>query len=303
MMQTKENPARTTLGIQDLGSQLTASILAHHGVAVTVPPTGKYFRFNDKGRMGSGGPLWAFFDGLNAVHGDWRTGESHVITNEDIDPAKAAEARRKADEAKRQYEKERRAKQAQVAAKCRDEWPMLLPAEPNHPYLVAKQVLAHNLRQKDNALVVPLSDDDRLVNFQTILPDGAKRFRSGGRITGCYHPIGTITPDDPLLICEGWATGAALHEATGYAVACSMNAGNLLPVCGAFRRRYPAQKIVVTADNDHRNPAKGLPNTGLDKGQEAARLIGAGLIWPNFNEGDEGTDYNDWLRDGGSIAL
>lgn len=305
MMQTKESPALGTLGSRgSLDSHLTASIVAHHGVTVTVPATGERIRFDDKGRMGRG-PLWAINLGTVGIHGDWREGKPWhlVFPDGEHDPAKAEEARRRADEAKRQYEKERREKQTQVAAQCRAEWPALPLAEPSHPYLVAKQVQPHTLRQRGNALVVPLSDGERMVNFQTIQPDGAKRFRRGARLTGCYHPMGTISPDKPLLICEGFSTGASLHEATGLPVACAMNAGNLLPVCESFRRRYPSQPIVVAADTDHVKEAQGKGNAGLTKAREAARFIGAGVIWPPFNEDDQGTDFNDWLRAGGSIEV
>jgi len=301
MRQAKENPARQTLGTQSLGYKLSASILAHHGVSVTVPATGKYVRFNDKGRMGSG-PLWAYCDGIHGAHGDWRSGESVVVSMEDeLDPTQAAEARRRTEEAKRQYEQERKERQEQTAAKCHTEWPTLSPADPKHPYLVVKCIQSHNIRQAGTSLVIPLSDGDRLVNWQTIGPDGFKRFRSGGRITGCYSPLGTITSGKPLLICEGWATAASLHETTGLPVAAAMNAGNLLPVCESFRRRYRAQRIVVAADNDHVRESQGKGNAGLTKGREAARFIGAGLIHPPAEQGI--SDFNDWLRAGGSVEL
>ena len=39
-----------------------------------------------------------------------------------------------------------------------------------------------------------------------------------------------------LVICEGFATGASIHEATGHAVAVAFNAGNLQAVAVALRK-------------------------------------------------------------------
>jgi len=61
---------------------------------------------------------------------------------------------------------------------------------------------------------------------------------------GLFHAIGDATLDE-LIICEGYATGASLHEATGFQVLCAMSAGNLLPVAQAVRNADPKK-------NNHR---------------------------------------------------
>ena len=52
-------------------------------------------------------------------------------------------------------------------------------------------------------------------------------------MSGCYLLIGK--PDGALCIVEGYATGASIREAAGYAVAVAFNAGNLLPVARTLR--------------------------------------------------------------------
>ncbi len=74
-----------------------------------------------------------------------------------------------------------------------------------------------------------------------------------------------------ILVCEGYATGASLHAATGHYVAAAMNAGNLKPVALALRSKYPAAHISIMADNDSHLD----PNIGLVKAHEAAAAIGA----------------------------
>ncbi len=78
--------------------------------------------------------------------------------------------------------------------------------------------------------------DGKTWSMQTIAPDGAKRFTPGGRVRGCYYSIGK--PAGVLVVAEGFATGASIHEATGCAVAVAFNAGNLKAVAeGRFTSR------------------------------------------------------------------
>jgi putative DNA primase/helicase len=90
-----------------------------------------------------------------------------------------------------------------------------------------------------------------LHSLQTITPAGDKRFLFGGMVKGCYHSIGK--PAGLLIVCEGYATGASIHECTGHAVAVAFNAGNLEPVAVALRAKYLALKIIIAADDDHRH--------------------------------------------------
>ena len=168
-------------------------------------------------------------------------------------------------------------------------WATAVPASPMHPYLIAKGVQAHTLRQAGWALVVPLFDMHGLLwNVQRIMPDGGKRFRPG-RAGGLYSPIGDLTNPTLLLICEGWATGATLHEESGHPVLCAMNAGNLLPVAKAARAAWPAADLVVCADNDRKTEG----NPGLTAATAAAKAVGARLAVPEFTEGAPGSDFND----------
>jgi putative DNA primase/helicase len=98
------------------------------------------------------------------------------------------------------------------------------PAE--HPYLAKKRLPGIGIRQLDCTLLVPLRDEQgELWNVQRIRADGEKRFLRGGRVRGLSCALGD--PTDEVIICEGWATGAALHESTGKHVYCAMTAANL----------------------------------------------------------------------------
>ncbi|NMF98325.1 toprim domain-containing protein [Aromatoleum toluolicum] len=184
---------------------------------------------------------------------------------------------------------ERRAEHEARANDARAEWVRAHPANPAHPYLVAKAVKPHNLRQIRHALIVPLYDAYGLLwNVQRIQANGSKRFRTG-RAGGLFSPIGELANVARLLICEGWATGATLHEESGHPVLCAMNAGNLPPVAMAARTAWPGAELVICADNDRHTPG----NPGVTKATEAAKATGARLIVPEFPEGADGSDYND----------
>lgn len=162
-----------------------------------------------------------------------------------------------------------------------------------HPYLKAKGVKAHHLRQMRGAvLLIPLIYDGKLVNLQTIRPDGAKLFLKGGRVKGCYSPIGDIREGQTLYVCEGWATGATLHEQTGQPVVCAMNANNLTPVAVTMRERFGDSVNLVIAGDDDRQTAN---NPGRSAANRAAREAGALVVFPEWPDDAPLTltDFND----------
>jgi putative DNA primase/helicase len=184
-------------------------------------------------------------------------------------------------------ETERHTKARKVAA-----W-ILERAKPvtTHTYLTAKGVQPHGeLRQYRGALVLPLRDaKGELDSLQFIGADGTKRFLSGGRIVGCFFTVAD-KPEIPLAICEGYATGASIFEASGFAVVCAMNCGNLLAASKALREKFPSREIIIAADDDKLTDG----NPGLTKATEAAKTIHAKLAVPQFKDiSTKPTDFND----------
>jgi len=271
---------------------------AMHKAGITPPdriePDGALHRFHVEGdRAGSlNGWYLLHLDGRAAgAFGSWKTGawskwaadsgrEFHADREAFAAMIEAARAKAKA---------ERRAEHEARAIEARREWSRTVAPDPAHPYLLAKSVKPHNLRQLGAWLIVPLVDAYGLLwNVQRIVPDGVKRFRPG-RAGGLFSPIGDLTDPARLLICEGWATGATLHEETGHPVLCAMNAGNLLSVAQAARMAWPGAGLVICADNDRRTAG----NPGVTAATAAAKATGAKLIVPEFPEGASGTDFND----------
>ena len=76
-----------------------------------------------------------------------------------------------------------------------------------------------------------------------------------------------------IIIAEGYATAATLHEVTGHCAVMAVDAGNLRPVAEALRALYPSTRLVVAADNDRHTEG----NPGVKKATAAAEVFKAGM--------------------------
>ena len=82
-----------------------------------------------------------------------------------------------------------------------------------------------NERQKSIAgmLIVPVHGaDGKLASLQLIQPDGAKMFLPNGKMDAGHFAVGDVNKPGPLLIAEGYATAATVHELTGSARGCRL---------------------------------------------------------------------------------
>lgn len=232
-------------------------------------------------------------DGIaSGAFGSWKTGDSHTWSSRKLaDPLEAQLIAHRIERAKEQREADQARRHIATASYAVRLWSEARPADLDHPYLSRKRVAAHHLRQQGDVLLVPLFADGGLCNLQRIGTDGTKRFLYGGRVKATYSPIGVLEPGQQLYLCEGWATGATLHEATGAAVACAMNAGNLLPVDLKLRQRHPDVELIVAGDDDRQTAG----NPGRTAANQAAAVLGCGMVFPAF-PGDaplELSDFND----------
>jgi putative DNA primase/helicase len=232
------------------------------------------------------------------------------------------EAKRQADEAA--Y----RAVADKVAELARRLWDGA--SEQGHsPYLTRKGVQGHGVRyQADGTLLVPVRNAaGALQSLQTIAPekpsDGKpeKRFLRDGRKAGLWHWIGqapaaraepsadacTVNAFPVLLLAEGYATGASVHEATGYPLAVCFDAGNLAAVAKVLRALYPAALLVMCGDDDLATQARTGENPGRKKATAAARATNtdtgrAVAVFPAALP-DGGSDFNDMHQHAGLDAV
>ena len=171
------------------------------------------------------------------------------------------------------------------------------------PYLARKGVQGYGVRyEASGAVLVPLCDAaGTLWNVQTILPTkpaqgSDKLFMKGGRKSGLWHLLGVaqsnIAQAAIILIAEGYATAASLHQATGYPVACAFDAGNLKAVAVNLRAAYPGALLVLCGDDDYDTQASTGRNAGKEKATAAAQAVKGAAVFPAGLLAGE-TDFND----------
>lgn len=258
-------------------------------------PDGKIHRFSSNGDRGDDSGWYVLYSDAPsvAVYGDWRTGLKQTWTKKADSTLTAADRdrqRRRLDEARRQREQDEQLRHAEAAQRARAIWDQAAPAPEHHPYLQRKGIQPHGLRVDDeNRLIVPVTIDGTLTSLQFIDASGEKQFLPGGKVKGGTFTMGELRDAETLLLCEGFATGASLHEATGYLTVCAFSAGNLVPVAQALRQRFPTATILICGDNDLRD--NGNPNTGLDAATAAANAIVGVLVMPDLD--GRKCDWND----------
>lgn len=255
---------------------------------------GDIHRFHVPGdRSGStNGWYVLFLDGVaSGSFGSWKVGSTSTwCSREPADAREAEQIRERIEVARRQRAAEQERRHQAAAGQANRWWRGSRPADPAHPYLVRKGVPPYTLRQREDDLLVPLYLDGCLVNLQRISAEGDKRFLYGGRINGVYSPLGAVSTDTRLVICEGWATAATLHQ-SGYSVAAAMNAGNLRPAAVRLRARYPGNPLLIAGDDDRTtdgNPGRAAANV-------AAAAVSAEVAFPEWPEDAPAdlTDFND----------
>ncbi|WP_018402656.1 toprim domain-containing protein [Marinobacter gelidimuriae] len=227
-----------------------------------------------------------------AVFGFWHTDEKYIITlRSKYDPVAVERARQAAGRAARKRQCQKSHDESQVAVHAQKIWYTASGALVNHPYLLSKGVGAHRLRESNGELLVPIYANGKLVNLQRINRNGSKRFLKGGLITGAAALVGKVAGAQTVYLCEGWATAATIHEASGFPVVAAMTADNMEPVAKRIRVAFPAGvEIIVAADNDRYKQH----NKGYAEGKKAADTILAKLTLPIFScSGCQCSDFND----------
>lgn len=173
-------------------------------------------------------------------------------------------------QAQTQQEAERLARWQEAAQKARHRLAQATPADPAHPYLVAKGIAPERLWQNGKWLLVPMQDvSGNVQNVQAISPDSKKLFSKDARTTGLFWWAGKAV--DQLVIGEGMATMAAIRRATERPVVAALSANNLPVVAKAIHLKRPDLLLTIAADDDA---------AGFKAAREAAAITGANIIIP-----------------------
>ena len=130
--------------------------------------------------------------------------------------------------------------------------------------------------------------------------NSGKYIREYSLIKRCFILIGSDrlpkTTKKDVHICEGYATGVAIHKALGGLVICSLFADNLFDVTDALHKHF-GDKVTLTlfADNDQWQDV----NVGVNKARHAATKRSAALVVPDFSDLDtdrQPTDFADLAK-------
>lgn len=263
---------------------------------------GAIHRFSTNGKKDKSG--WYLLhidkDFAAGAFGDWRTGDSIKwcsVEESKMGPeqqARKREIQEKTDKAiEEQYHK--------AAGEAKEMWEASAPASNDFPYLSKKRVRSYGLRiNKDGVLLVPMRNNmGEIRSLQRIYPDGSKYNFPGGEARGHYFTIDGKPSE--IYICEGYATGASIHEATGGTVIVAFSAGNLYPVTKTIKSKYPTSRFTLCADNDQWT-ASG--NTGIAQAKKTGEAFGIKVVWPTFsNTESKPTDFNDLANIEGMDAV
>lgn len=230
---------------------------------------------------------------------EWKSGEAPEQSGIRAD---FSEWKRKADEEREKAEQAKRVAQTEAAERARS---ILAQARKvaSTAYTERKGLVsAHYLTNSAGALLIPIQDETgQTVNIQRIGPDGAKKFLPGGRVSGCFH---VLHGKAPAILCEGYATGATIHAATGREVIVAFSANNLPKVARVLAGRV----ALVAADHDTSGTGeKYAKETGLPylmpptvgDWNDYAAQNGAEVVTEAFKEPAEDTtpdDTQDALR-------
>ncbi|MCS3467412.1 putative DNA primase/helicase [Pseudomonas sp. JUb42] len=241
--------------------------------------------------------------------GDWRSGDTTKIkVKAGRMTAEEREVMRARQDAAKRRAADVAANRARRAAARAAGLFQRMPEKGTSDYLQRKQIVGFRVRYapRSGAVLVPMSNvRDQIVGLQVIFPcvqENTGRDKSywpyGLSKDGAFHLIGPDPePGEPLLICEGYATGASLHMATSAAVAIAFDAGNLLSVAKVMRDRFPGRPLIICRDDDWKTKRpNGEPwNPGEEKGGNAALVVGGQVVGPIFTSEreDKWTDFND----------
>jgi putative DNA primase/helicase len=244
--------------------------------------------------------VWKSFKGngvtISSLFSEARShGYKPEVTRE-IDPGeishREAACARSAEETKREQAKDKARRKA-GAAKAQRLWDAATPEMGTHRYLVDKCVQAHGVRTDGHKLLVPIRDVDHdLHGIERVWPNGDKKFTGATTVGGHYFGIGK--PGGRLIVAEGFATAASIHEATGDAVAVAFDCGNLKPVALALRAKFPDIEIIIAADDD----IATVGNPGRTKANQAAQAVNGLVSFPDFgnNRPHDVSDFNDLAK-------
>ena len=231
-------------------------------------------------------------------YGDWATGEKGFFTNCDNKSEVKKIQNEYLQKEKESYSEKLKKSQitvSKIIEQCTIE-------DGTHPYLIKKKIKPYQTyRFKNNQLIIPvyIKDVKNPISCQRITLDCQKFNMTEGVFKNAYHLISGN--DSFVCICEGFSTGATIHEATGYTVFCCMTASNMVNIA---EQLYNSSKkdftVIICADNDWKKESEGKGNAGIKAAKAIFEKYGYQYVYP---QEIDGTDFNDLYLEKGLSAV
>lgn len=253
---------------------------------------------------------------FNVVYGNFKTGETYHYKSDSkgISKEELKKINQQFEKAKMLRELEIEKDQKQAAESALSTWNSLQPTDKVSDYLSRKKIneLFGAKFTDAGSLIIPVRDiNGNITSLQSINDKtGDKKFFPNGKIKACFHTIGDIDESDYILICEGYATGASIHMATGKPVVVAFQSTNLENVAVEIANKYKTldKKIIICGDDDAYTvkPPNNEPyNAGRIFADRAADTIQGAAVYPKFGEhAARGlTDFNDLHKIAGLDAV
>lgn len=244
-------------------------------------------------------------------YGSWRTDQSHTFKSwsddnelDDQEREHLKVCMEQQREACRLALLERHREAALEAQQIWDNAATEPPSEEYIRYAQLKQIAPIGARFGNNqqgypSIILPIRDAEGVMHSLQFISRNSsqhktyKSFLTGGKKQGNFLPLELLSCDTKYaFIVEGWATGVSVYNAGDQKtlVIVAFDAGNIDPVIGHLRKKFPLCTFTLAGDND-------------DAGRKVAQDIypyGCKAIFPTFptnmQADDTGkcyTDFND----------
>lgn len=236
------------------------------------------------------------------VFGDWKfpEDESKFITQFVESKKDRSKINEQLKRTRLKLEQEKQLVYEKTSQECTEIWPTLSQVIESK-YLKLKGILklygAKTKRTEyGTKLYIPVMDlAGKIWGYQTISDGSQKFFFPGTKKRGNFYVISSglsIKQSDVCYICEGFATGATIHQASGKPTVVAFDSGNILPVAKIIKANRENIQIIICGDDDKTNK----DNPGRKFATEAAKKVLGTAVFPNPVNG---SDFNDLFLEQG----
>lgn len=242
------------------------------------------------------------------IFGTWKGEQKHVWSarhESELNKKERDQLKRMLAEASRKARNQRKLEQKNTAIDCGRIYVNSAPCY-THAYLERKLIKTDPCLKigEKGEMIIPVVDCHGVIaSLQYIYPNGRKMFHPNGKVSGGFCPI--EGEGEVIYICEGFATGKTINQATGNQVYVAFNCGNLMEVARFAQSRHLHNMIVIAGDDDFMTKTP-IENPGKHHAEIVSLSLGVPVIYPRFDayhRKADHTDFNDMHHEGETHSI